>query len=102
MASKTNKIIEKVDKENKRLSAEEVWQEEYWQEQKERYAENTRISVAKDEGEQIGIKKGEQIGKKEEQIKIAKKMKKENVKIEDIIKYTGLSKEEIEGINMYK
>ena len=78
MASKKNKIIEKVDKENKRLSAEEVWQEEYWQEQKERYAENTRISVAKDEGEQIGIKKGEQIGikkgeqigKKEEQIKI--------------------------------
>ena len=37
-------------------------------------------------------------GKKEERIEIAKKMKKEGIKIEDIQKITELTKQEIESL----
>ena len=41
---------------------------------------------------------GQKDGKKNEKIEIAKKMKKDNVDIETIIKCTGLTKEEIEKL----
>ena len=41
---------------------------------------------------------GQKDGKKNEKIEIAKKMKKDNVDIETIIKYTNLTKEEIEKL----
>ena len=45
-----------------------------------------------------GIKEGRAEGKREKSIEIAKKMLKDNMEIENIKKYTGLSKEEIERL----
>ena len=49
-------------------------------------------------GIEQGIKTGIEEGAKEEKIQIAKKMLKEKVSIEFIIKVTGLSKEEVEQL----
>ena len=43
-------------------------------------------------------KNGQEDGRKNEKIEIAKKMKKDNIDIETIIKYTNLTKEEIEKL----
>ena len=45
-----------------------------------------------------GRRLGKKEGKKERNIEIAKKMKSDNMKIESIIKFTGLSKEQIEKL----
>ncbi|WP_405303575.1 hypothetical protein [Methanobrevibacter sp.] len=45
----------------------------------------------KKEGIKEGFKKGEIKGKEKERIKLAKKLKKDNVPMQKIIKYTGLS-----------
>ncbi len=54
------------------------------------------------EGKEQGIKEGKEQGIKEgakkEKIEIAKRMKEQNMDIEDIIKITGLTKNEIESI----
>ena len=45
-----------------------------------------------------GIRQGKEAGSKQEQIKIAKNMLEENVSLDKIVKYTGLSIEEIKKI----
>lgn len=50
------------------------------------------------EGRQEGIKKGKREGEKKEKIETAKRMLKENLPIDIIIKATELTKEEIENI----
>lgn len=65
MASKKNEAIKKVNEENRILSKDKQMQEEYWFEQKERYAENTRISVATKKGIEIGREEGMEEGRKE-------------------------------------
>ena len=85
---------------------------------KERAAEKERIAIEEAErvgtekgekigiekGEKIGIEKGEKIGiekgEKNEKNKIAKKMLEDKVPIETIEMYTGLTKEEIERLNV--
>ena len=51
------------------------------------------IDTAKDEGIEIGV----QIGKKQRDFEIAKKMLKNNIDIESIVKITNLTKEEIKN-----
>ncbi len=51
-------------------------------------------------GERKGIKIGEKQGKKEEQYNIAKEMLKRNMKLQDIIDITKLSKKELEKIQV--
>lgn len=51
-----------------------------------------------EEGRQEGIKKGKREGEKKEKIETAKRMLKENLPIDIIIKATELTKEEIENI----
>ena len=80
MASKRNKVIAKVNEENKKLSTNKAWQD--WYELKWRIDENTRNSVA------------EERTKRE----IAKKMKDRGMNIKDIIEITGLSMREIEEV----
>ena len=53
---------------------------------------------ANNEGMEKGIKKGLKEGKKEGQEEIAYKMLKDNMSFEDILKYTSLTKEEIEKL----
>lgn len=50
------------------------------------------------EGKQEGIEIGIEKGKKEEQLAIASKMKKESMPIALIAKITGLTEEEIEAV----
>jgi predicted transposase/invertase (TIGR01784 family) len=49
-------------------------------------------------GVKQGIEQGKEQGSKENQLKIAKKMLNKNKPIEEIIEFTGLTKEEIENI----
>ena len=60
---------------------------------------NTGIAEAKAEGLtqglELGRSEGKELGVREEKLEIAKKMLKENLKLELIIKMTGLSKEEL-------
>ncbi len=53
-----------------------------------------------EQGEQKGIRKGIQKGRVEERLETAKKMKKDNLPIEMILKYTGLSSKEIEALTL--
>ncbi len=53
----------------------------------------------KKEGIEEGLKKGIEKGASEEKIKIAKEMLEDGFSIKKIIKYTGLTEEEIEKIN---
>jgi predicted transposase/invertase (TIGR01784 family) len=52
-----------------------------------------KIGIKK--GEKIGIEKGKVEGRDERNLEIAKELKKDNMPIELIVKYTGLSAEEI-------
>ena len=74
-------------------------QEDYWYEQKELYAENTRISAATDNGIEIGKKIGEKRGERKAKERIVKNMLSSNMKIEDIVAITNLTKEEVEEIS---
>ena len=49
-------------------------------------------------GKKVGIIEGIESGKREEKLKIAKSLKLMGLKIEDIVKATGLSKEEIQKL----
>ncbi|MBP3707038.1 MAG: Rpn family recombination-promoting nuclease/putative transposase [Clostridia bacterium] len=60
--------------------------------------EMARREEAVKEGMEEGMKKGMKEGMKEGMTKIAKNMLKDGVKIEDIIKYTGLTNEELEKL----
>ena len=50
------------------------------------------------DGEKAGFEKGEKVGLEKGKIEIAKNMLKDGIDIEIIIKYTGLTKEEIEKL----
>ena len=50
------------------------------------------------QGLELGKKQGIEHGKKEEKLKIAKNMLNDNIDVDTIIKYTGLSKEEIQKL----
>ena len=87
---KKNKMIAKVDEENRKLSADKQMQEEYWYAQKNLYRENTNIDVAR--------KEGISIGKREAIEKMARKLLRIGIPIEQIMEITGLKKEEIEEL----
>lgn len=94
MASEKNEKIAKVNEENKKLSSSKEMQDWYWLEEMAIYDENTRISVATEKGEKMGLEKGE----RKKQLEIAKKMLEKNMDICDIQEITGLPKEEIEKL----
>lgn len=58
----------------------------------------SQLDTARAEGEQIGMKKGEQIGEKNKQIEIAKNAKAMGIDNSSISKLTGLSVKEIENL----
>lgn len=71
-------------------------QEEYEQKTKEAFEKGERQGI--EHGIQKGIQKGIQEGKQEEKINIVTMMLNDKMDIEKIIKFSGLSKEEIEKI----
>ena len=56
------------------------------------------VEKGKEKGIQEGIEKGIEQGEKENSIKIAKEMKKANKPINEIVQFTGLSKEEVDEL----
>lgn len=101
VASERNEKIAKVNEENKKLSTTQEMQDWYWLEEMAIYDENTKISVATKRGEEIGLKKGKEIGRQNEKLEMAKKLLKMKMPIEQIIEVTGLSREEIEKVNSH-
>ena len=49
-------------------------------------------------GEKNGLAKGKKVGKKEEKLAVDKKMKEDGLTVDIIMKYTDLTKEEIENL----
>ena len=74
----------------KRLNKEDVFIYDITPEEEEKYIQNTEKNIARREG----LKEGELNAK----VNIAKKLLEANYPIDEIIKITGLSKEEIEKL----
>ena len=68
-------------------------------EEEEKYIKNTERNIAKREGLKEGLEKGVAEGQKVEKESIAKKLLEANYPIDEIIKITDLSKEEVEKIS---
>ena len=110
MAVKENKNVKKADKVLERISKDPKERERYEAILKAEF--NQKISNQKFmdkgiiEGEargkiigrEEGMKEGRKEGEKQKQIEIAKKMLNKNKPIEEIIEFTGLTKEEIERL----
>ncbi len=99
MAKQKNKEVKKASKELERMSMsyEERWlyDARKFREWDERSLKEYEMEEATKKGVEIGEKKGVEIGEKKSKLETAKKMLEEGIKIETIIKITGLSKEEI-------
>jgi DNA repair protein RadC len=80
-------LIERIRAEEKKIREEAV-----------RIAAQENLKKGLKEGEIKGIEKGKKEGISKRNIEIAKGMKKDNEPIEKIMKYTGLTKKEIEKI----
>ena len=48
--------------------------------------------------ERLGEKKGKKEGKKEEKLETAKRMLLDNISIEKVVKYTGLTEKEVKAL----
>ena len=59
---------------------------------------NTELSVARNEGEAIGLKKGRNEGAAQEKREIAKSMKEKKLDLSIIAEITGLTPTEIEAL----
>ena len=98
---KNPKEVGELDMENNEaLKKAKKEYEEISQDEHEKYLADLRMKHILDTNsiEEYGYEKGKKEGKKEEKIEIAKEMLKENESIEKIIKYTGLTKEEIKKL----
>ena len=97
-----NNPEEIVDMENKEVKKAKEVLEEISKDEEERYKAELRQKYIMDQkateaaGYDKGLKAGLELGTKNQKIEIAKKMKEQKVDITDIIKFTGLTREEIE------
>lgn len=95
-----NKMMNDAYNELEKISSDEKIIGLYDKEKVERKILNTRIISAKNEGRIEGEKSGISKGKKEEKLEIASNMLKKNYDINDIVEITGLTKKEIEKIDI--
>ena len=103
---KGDKYMEKISKDVEKLNRSKDFYQLFTDEEDREMIRLSEIEMARKEGTELGIREGTEIGikqgieqgKKKNKIEIAKKMKDENFKIEDIAKITGLSIEEIKKI----
>ena len=56
------------------------------------------IKLEKNLAKRNGLAKGKKVGKREEKLAVAKKMKEDGLTVDIIMKYTDLTKEEIEKL----
>ena len=95
---KSDKISEKYVESVTILNNDPFFQEYMSQEEDQRKMQNSLIREAEDTGYEKGIKFGEDKGKEQEKIDIAKRLFKMHMTKEDIIKATGLTLEDINKI----
>ncbi len=93
-----NKEIKKAQEELEYLSGDEEARRIAELREKAIRDEITNLEGARAEGEARGKAEGEIIGEKNKSLEIAKKMKEENIPMEQIEKITGLTKKEIENL----
>ena len=96
MAEKDNKEIKKAIEIVDTMSMDKRERELYEARLKGEFNYGISISIAKNEGREQGRK----MGKKETQKEIVKKMLSRKMPIEEIIEITGLTRKEIENINI--
>jgi len=87
---KGDKLLEKLESEVMRMNSDRKFVGLMSEEEEAEKLQNTLISEAKEEGLAEGSK--------QEKMEIAKNMLKDNIPTDTIIKYTGLTKEEIETL----
>ena len=95
---KSDKISEKYVESVTILNNDPFFQEYMSYEEDQRKMQNSLIREAEDTGYEKGIKLGEDKGKEQEKIDIAKRLFKMHMTKEDIIKATGLTLEDINKI----
>jgi len=96
--SEIEKEIEEAKEELDRLAEDPEMKELYEIKEYELREKASYVRAAKEEGIEEGIKQGLKHGVEQGKKEIVLNMYKEKVKIEDIAKYTGISKDEIEKI----
>jgi len=91
---KGDKVLEKLESEVMRMNSDKKFVGLMSEEEEAEKLQKTLISEAKQEGHAEGLSEGF----KQEKIEIAKNMLEDNMSTDIIIKYTGLTKEEIENL----
>ena len=99
MAEEKNKVIKEAKKEVEYLTGDEEVQRLAELREKWEMDRNSEIGQAKkegiEEGKAEGKEEGKAEGKKEEKLEIAQNMLKDGMNLEIVMKYTGLTKEEV-------
>lgn len=98
MAIEKNEEIKKANDDYEYLTGEEAERRLAFLREKAIRDEINNLNCSRQEGIEIGMKKGQELGKKAEKIEIAKKMIKKGMDIKVISELTNLSEEEIEKI----
>lgn len=97
-----DEYMELFEKEVKRLNENQKFTAFMTPEEENEKLIKTLASEARTEGlkigEKLGQKRGEEIGQKENNLKVARKMKQNNIALDMISKITGLSPKEIEAL----
>ena len=92
--SKENRVVNKYMEELDKINKDPVFRWSISYEQDQKMIMNSEKRIAREEGHEEGIKEGQEQNK----IEIAKKMLSDNINIDNISKYTGLSLKEIEEL----
>ena len=105
---KNPKLLEVSDMENKEIKKANEELDKILSDEKERYLADLRFKYLSDratmietgirEGKEQGIKEGKKEGKKLKAIEIAKKLLKDKKDLDEIMKYTGLTADEIKKL----
>ena len=85
-----NKELKEAKEKLDKITEDARMQQLAWWREKAIYEENTMLNSS--------FRKGKKDGIAEEKIEVAKKMKKEKIPVETIIRITGLNREEIERL----
>ena len=82
----------------KRLNKEDVFIYDITPEEEEKYIQNTEKNIARREGLKEGREEGLAEGELNAKINIAKKLLKDNYTIDEIVKLTELSKDQVKNL----
>ena len=93
--SKGDDFVEEVNKKLTELNEQETFQSAMTYEEDQLLILNTEKHISFEEGKDEGKQEGKLEGKQESKIEIAKSMLKDNMNVEIISRYTGLSTQEI-------